>query len=332
MVRTIYIENDIRDHPRTLGIQQRFPNATRIYCDRYTEVFNRKAQNFRLQKKQPALILARKFKNHVLPTPVGYGLGAKRNYYFSHMLNCIYDCRYCFLQGMFRSAHYVLFVNYEDYIDAINEVVHRNNNESLCFFSGYDCDSLAMEPVTRFSEYFLPFFENYPTALLEIRTKSTQIRSLLAHKPVNNCIVAYSFTPPNIAMALEHKTPTIENRITAITRLQEKGWLIGLRFDPIIFDDNYKINYANLFKSIFNRIDLARVHSVSLGSFRLPKDYYRKIRQLYPEELLFSSPLEEINGLMTYTEALQSELLGYCTDKILAYIPHDKFFPCHNWT
>ena len=331
MVRTIYIENDIRDHPRTLKILQRFRHARQIYCERYTEVFNRKSQNFRLQKKQPALILARKFKNHVLPAPENYGLGTGHNYYFSHMLNCIYDCRYCFLQGMFQSAHYVLFVNYEDYIDAINAISRHNNDGGLCFFSGYDCDSLAMEPVTRFCEYFLPFFESYPDTTLELRTKSTQIRSLLARKPVNNCIIAYSFTPARIAMALEHKAPAIEKRITAITRLQEKGWLIGLRFDPLIFDDNYKTDYANLFKSIFDRIDLARVHSVSLGSFRLPRDYYRKIRQLYPEELLFSSPLEEINGLMTYTQVLQSKLLTYCTDKILTYIPHDKFFPCHNW-
>lgn len=330
MVKTIYIENDIRDHPRTLEILKRFRNASQIFCERYTEVFNRKSQNFRLQKTQPALILARKFKHHVLPVPEKYALGAEHNYYFSHMLNCIYDCRYCFLQGMFRSAHYVLFVNYEDYIDEINGIIHSNNNESLCFFSGYDCDSLAMEPLTRFCEYFLPFFEKNPAVILELRTKSTQIRSLLARKSVNNCIIAYSFTPEKIAMALEHKTPAIENRITAITRLQEKGWLIGLRFDPLIFDDNYKTDYANLFKSIFDRIDLAGLHSVSLGSFRLPRDYYRKIRQLYPEELLFASPLEEINGLISYTQVLQSELLSYCSDKILTYIPHDKFFPCHD--
>ena len=330
MVKTIYIENDIRDHPRTLEILQRFQDATQIFCERYTEVFNRKAQNFRLQKKQPALILARKFKNHVLPVPENYGLGAGHNYYFSHMLNCIYDCRYCFLQGMFRSAHYVLFINYEDYIDAINEVVHRHNGD-ICFFSGYDCDSLAMEPVTRFCEFFLPYFESTSTPILELRTKSTQIRPLLARKPVNNCIIAFSFTPARIATALEHKAPAIENRITAITRLQEKGWLIGLRFDPLIFDENYKADYAALFKNIFERVELSRVHSVSLGSFRMPRDYYRKIWQLYPEEPLFSSQLEEINGLITYPQDRQSEILEYCSDKILTYIPRDKFFPCHNW-
>ena len=37
------------------------------------------------------------------------------------MLNCIYDCKYCFLQGMFRSANFVIFVNYESFM---NEIMH----------------------------------------------------------------------------------------------------------------------------------------------------------------------------------------------------------------
>ena len=35
----------------------------------------------------------------VHPVPATYGIGGDENYYFSHMLNCLYDCRYCFLQG-----------------------------------------------------------------------------------------------------------------------------------------------------------------------------------------------------------------------------------------
>ena len=39
------------------------------------------------------------------------------------MLNCVYDCRYCFLQGMYRSANYVLFVNYDDFRVQIEESI-----------------------------------------------------------------------------------------------------------------------------------------------------------------------------------------------------------------
>ena len=76
MIDTIYIEEDVADHPRTQAILARFPDATKITCERFGEVFNRKAQNFRLQKKQPALILARKHKGLVLPSPKQYSIGA----------------------------------------------------------------------------------------------------------------------------------------------------------------------------------------------------------------------------------------------------------------
>jgi spore photoproduct lyase len=71
------------------------------------------------RKQAPALILAKKHGKKVLPAPEGYGFEQGSGFYFSHMLNCLYDCRYCFLQGMYRSAHYILFTNYEDFMHDI---------------------------------------------------------------------------------------------------------------------------------------------------------------------------------------------------------------------
>jgi len=175
MFTLIYIEKGIKDHPRVLQICERFPDIPRVICENYGEIFNKKAQNFRLQKKSPSLILANKFKNFLLPIPSHFGIGGKHNYYFSHMLNCIYDCRYCFLQGMYASAHYVLFVNYEDFIQAISDKAAENPDEESYFFSGYDCDSLALEPITYFVDSFLPVFRKEKRAVLELRTKSTNI-------------------------------------------------------------------------------------------------------------------------------------------------------------
>ena len=283
MIHIIYIERSVADHPRTLEIQERFPKAMRVYCGRYTEIFNRKAQNFRLQKKRPALIIAEKFRQRLLPVPVSYSLGTSHGYYFSHMLNCIYDCRYCYLQGMFRSAHYVLFVNYEDFTTDIKQTIRIHGNDHVQFFSGYDCDSLALDPVTRFTEHFLPVFAKQPRALLELRTKSTQIRSLLEYGPVPNCIVAFSFTPQAIATVLEHRTPSIESRIEAMVKLQKQGWQTALRFDPLIHDANFRENYTGLFRDIFAALDPDLLHSVTVGSFRLPGEYFSNIRKLYPD-------------------------------------------------
>ena len=329
MIETIYIEEQIAQHPRTLELLARFPEATQIYCERYGEIFNRKAQSFRLQKKQPALILAEKHKGFVLPTPENYGIGAKENYYFSHMMNCLYDCRYCFLQGMYQSAHYVLFVNYESFAKVIEDKIQKAGKE-IHFFSGYDCDSLALEPVTKFLDYFLPVFRANPDALLEIRTKSTQIRTLLNTEPLENCVLAWSFTPTEIAAALEHKTPSVSRRIEAINKLQERGWHIGLRFDPLIYSSDYKLQYQKLFTDTIRVCNPELLHSVSLGSFRLPKGFFKSLQKMYPSEKLFASPLEDEHGMISYKEEIRSEMLNFCSNEILNHIPEEKFFPCQD--
>ena len=329
MIDQIYIEEALLEHPRAGAILRRFPDASVTTCARYGEIFNRKAQNFRLQKIGPALILAEKFSGHVLPSPPEYAIGGDLNYYFSHMLNCVYDCRYCFLQGMYRSAHYVVFVNYEDFFQAIADTIRTAGDASAHFFSGYDCDSLALDPVTGFVKEFVPLFRDHPQALLELRTKSTQIRSLLDLEPIPNCIVAYSFTPAEIADAMEHKAPPVSKRLQALQRLQARGWRIGLRFDPLIYQDGVRKQYERLFDQVFNAADTALLHSVSLGSFRLPKSFYRSLARLYPDEVLFASPLEETSeGMITYREEIRADLVSFCRDALLKYIPEDKFFPC----
>lgn len=326
----IYIEDEIADHPRTREICKHYPEATHISCKHYGEIFNRKAQNFRLQKKNPALILAKKHKNLVLMAPPAYGIGSRHNYYFSHMLNCVYDCRYCFLQGMYRSAHYVIFVNYEDFGQAITDTIEAHQDEDVCFFSGYDCDSLAYEPVTRFNSYFLSLFRQYPHSKIELRTKSTQIRSLTAIDPLENCIVAFSFTPEDISLAVEHGVPALDRRLTAMKKLQQCGWKLGLRFDPLIYQKAYEKQYSKLFEQIFSTISVESLHSVSLGTFRMPDVFYKNIVRLYPDEKLLAGPFEEQQGIVSYPERIERAMLEFCKEALLQYIPARIFYPCSN--
>ncbi len=328
MISTIYIEEDVVDAPVTRDICRRFAGSTRIRIKRYTEIFNRRAQNFRLQKKKPALILAQKFDSFVLPTPAGYGIGAQRNFYFSHMLNCVYDCRYCFLQGMYSSANYVLFVNYEAFQTALGATVAQFPDFSLCFFSGYDCDSLALEPVTGFVAGLLPFFERHPRVWLELRTKSTQIRTLLKRPPLPNVVVAFSFTPGSVAAALEHRVPAVERRIEAMAALQEQGWPLGLRLDPLIFTEDYRDLYTTLLAKIFARVEVKALHSVSLGPFRLPRDFFNRIQRLYPDERLLMGQFHERNGLISYPLAIEQEMRAFCFRALCDYVPEDIIFPC----
>jgi len=323
---TIYVESQIRSHPRSQEVLKRHPRATVVECDHYGEIFNVKSQNFRLQKQRPSLILAEKKGQTVLPAPPDYSIGPEHNYYFSHMLNCLYDCRYCFLQGMYRSANYLLFVNFEAFERDI-EATRREVDGELCLFSGYDCDSLAMESLTGFAEHFIPWFSERPELQMELRTKSVNTRFLEASDPVPNIIPAFTLSPDAIAREIEHGAPAFERRLNRLKSLTQQGWKVGLRLDPLIPWPGFQELYAEMIEALFHEVDPDMIHSVTLGPMRFPKAMHDRSVKLYPTDPLFA--LKEMvlqKGQMTYPKEIEAELVGTVMAQLVEQLPRSRVF------
>ena len=329
MINTIYVENEIKGHSRTLSILSKFKSSRVIYINRYSEIFNKKNQSFRIQKKDPSLILAQKINNFVLKAPEGFGIGASKNYYFSHMYNCIYDCKYCFLQGLYSSANYLVFVNYEDFLTQIKNLITGNKGESMTFFSGYDCDSLAMEKVTNFGDFFLKNYFQNKKITYEFRTKSLQIYPFLKNIPSENIIIAYSLLPDDFSKMFDIKAPSINLRIKSLKQLTSLGWQIGLRFDPLIYDKNWKVYYKELIRTIVDEVDINYLHSVSFGSLRFPKKIFNTITNMYPGDELFSYNFEKRDNVFSYRNEVEGEMILYCKNLIHKKVNKDvQIFSC----
>ncbi len=143
------------------------------------------------------------------------------------MYNCLFDCKYCFLQGLYHSANYVIFINYEDYFEEIECLRTRYNKKKITLFSGYDCDSLAYDSNTGFVEEALSYFSKSDNIELELRTKSTLIKPLL-RKSLDNIVVAYSFTPSRFSNKYEVGVPSVEkknsfNKKTSKVKLENRS-------------------------------------------------------------------------------------------------------------
>jgi len=323
---TIYIEKSVLEHPRTKHIIEKHKSKKIIPCDRYTEIFNRKKQSFRMQKQNPALIVAKKENSFVHEIPAHYGIGGSSNYYFSHLLNCPFDCQYCFLQGMYKSANYVLFVNYEDFQ---SEILQKLTDNSY-FFTGYDADSLALESTTNFVSEFLPFFERNPNAYFELRTKSVNIRSLTTSKVVPNCIVAYTLSPKIVSEKIELRSPSLDNRLNSISELQKMGWNIGLRFDPIMYVEDFQKTYSEFFEHVFSKISERKLHSVTTGSFRIPVSLFKTMKQnVYNKKIL--AYLDKNNSNYEYSKKLAQGLISFCNDQLCKYVDKNKVFLCQEF-
>ena len=231
---------------------------------------------------------------------------------------------------MYRSANYVLFVNYEDFETEILETARAKGTEPAYFFSGYDSDSLALDSVAGFTEYFLPLFERVPNGILELRTKSVAIRPLLNRAPLDNVVVAFSLSPAVFAQAFDEKAPSIQRRLEAIEKLAKHGWKIGLRFDPLLYASDWSEQYTQLLDQIFRMNVHTQIHSVSTGPLRFPKQMHKRISNLYPESLLFASRLEQNEGVVAYPRELETEMKTFVHEKLMHEFGDLRVFHCQS--
>lgn len=148
MFSHIYVEAAVRNHPRTQRILQQFLKAQVISITHYKDVFCRKGQQVHLQHGSKALIIARKDGQLLYEgAEVCQSFGNEYFYYTSCVMNCIYDCEYCYLKGMYPSGNLVIFINIED-IFAELETLLAKHPVYLCV--SYDTDLLALENIAGF--------------------------------------------------------------------------------------------------------------------------------------------------------------------------------------
>ena len=71
MIETVYVEEALWRHPRVAALRDRLGGRRWVRCRHYGEVFNPRSQDFRLQKRRPALIVGEKRSRLVLEAPAG---------------------------------------------------------------------------------------------------------------------------------------------------------------------------------------------------------------------------------------------------------------------
>lgn len=319
----IYIEKEAYAHPNTKKILDNFKSSDIIEINHYKEIFNRSRQNFVMQKNSPSLILAVKKTGFLYEgAPVCQSFGNAHFYYTSCVMNCFYDCEYCYLQGMYPSANIVVFVNIEDIFEEIKNILLKHP-VYLCV--SYDTDLLALESILHYSSKWLEFCRDNPLLTVEIRTKSANLKFIEEHLPCENFILAWTLSPAAIINSYEHHTPGLHSRLVCIKKAMEKGFLVRLCFDPLIYENTWKEIYQDFIPEIFQNITIDKVKDVSLGVFRISKDYLKNMRKQRKDSLITLYPYEAENGVYHYG-SLSQDMIDYVKELLLKWIPVEKIF------
>lgn len=320
----IYVEKGAENYPDTRLLLEKFPQAVRIPINDYKDVFNRQNQRFQFQKQSMKLILAvKKDRFFYEASDQVQNFDHKHCYYNSLILNCVYNCDYCYLQGMYPSANVVVFVNGDDFFESTKKQLSVHPMY-LCI--SYDTDLLAFEQIVPFCSRWIAFASSEPDLTIEIRTKSVNYKSIAQLTPAPNVVLAWTISPQEVIDAYEKETPSFKARLGAVGKAIRDGWKVRLCFDPVIRTENWMEIYSDCVKDTFNQLPADKLSDISLGVFRMNSEYLQRIQKQRADSDLLYYPFEAKEKTVSYPENERNEMNAFMLNTLQNYIPKEKIF------
>ena len=303
----------------TKEILRRFPKAQVIMIDHYKDVFCRSRQDNILQQQAQNLILAVKEGNLIYKgAPVCQSFGHRYFYYTSCQMNCLFDCDYCYLKGMYPSGHMVMFVNLDDYFAEASKMLSLHPMY-LCI--SYDADLMAVEEIAGYIEKWQAFAEEHPDLTIEVRTKAAPSSIWRRLKALPNMIYAFTISPQHVIDRWGHGTPSMTQRLSCAAEGLREGFMIRLCFDPMLHFAGWKDSYEMMIRTAAEQMDLNEIHDFSVGTFRMSADYLKKMRRMMPETSIVWYPYVNEDGVCGYDNKRVSMMENYLTERIREYAP-----------
>lgn len=305
-------------------ILSKFPSAKIIEIGHYKDVFCRSRQSCTLQHRAQNLILAAKQGRLIYEgAPVCQSFGNRYFCYTSCAMNCIFDCEYCYLKGMYPSGNLVIFVNLED-IFAEAEQVLKSHPLYLCV--SYDTDLLALEQITGYVREWCDFAKKHTDLEIEIRTKCANHLFSQAAIPIPGVIYAFTLSPQAVIETYEHQTPSLDKRLACAAELIRAGCPVRLCFDPMIYVPEWRRHYGDMLKQVYRAVDMDKIVDVSVGTFRVSQDYLKNMRKQEPDSAVVWFPFQCEKGYYHYPDELMEEMERFLADRLEEKISKEKIF------
>jgi len=244
--------------------------------------------------------------------------------------NCPMDCSYCYLQEYLAdNAALKVFSNVGDLIDEADEMLKKHRGVFFRIGTGEITDSLALESYTGMVREILPYFAEQPNVLLELKTKSDCVDSLLGLDPKERVVVGWSMNPQRVIDADERATASLTERLNAARRVQDAGYRLGFHFDPMIEYPGWEIDYLAMLEQLFTTIDWRKLSWVSLGVLRNTPGLKRIMRERFARSRLLTG--EQVlcpDGKLRYFQPLRVAMYRQMVGWIRRFAPTVKVYLC----
>lgn len=183
-------------------------------------------------------------------------------------MNCPMDCVYCILQAYLNNPWLSFFVNVEDLFAELDLALAAEPNRFFRIGTGEFTDSLALDSITRLSPRLVEYMAGQENAVLELKTKSVNIRNLEGLDHRGRTVVAWSLNSPAIMAREEIRTSTLDQRLAAAARCADWGYTLAFHFDPIILHPGWEEGYRSTIDRLFAAVPAESIAWISLGALR----------------------------------------------------------------
>jgi spore photoproduct lyase len=246
---------------------------------------------------------------------------------------CFYQCDWCYLKLTYRAAF--PFIAIKTGYNKIKRQLGKRLEKSqtpIIFNSGEMADSLALDHLTRAGREFIPWFGRSGNGYLFMLTKSDNVDDILDLDHNGHTIVAWSMNNAAVSRKYEIGAPTFRRRLAAARKVQEAGYPLRIRLDPIVPCEGWQYAYAETIKEIFSSVSPERI---TLGTLRFEKGFYNMRNTIFTTGHELPNLMEEMTPMFTpkmfpgnkhpkagkysFSESKRSEIFRFAIGEIRKY-------------
>ena len=244
-------------------------------------------------------------------------------------INCPMECSYCFLQSYINQPSLRLFTNLEDKLNVVGEIIDGSPDRIFRIGTGEFTDSLSLDHLTGWTDFLLPFFSRRNNCLLELKTKSASIESLIKSSYRKGIVIAWSLNTPRIIADEEHRTAALKGRILAARECQKAGFVLGFHFDPLIHYPGWERDCEDTVQLLERYIDPESILWISLGSFRFMPDLKWVIKRRFPGTNIFDGEfVPGLDGKFRYFKPIRVEMYTKLSERLTKWYSDLGLYLC----
>lgn len=315
MKSKIFIMEDIKNYKKGREILEKITNYSLIESEEeFVNMIKSKKLTYAEEKKYMFFGVKKgKFLKEYHLDPKFKGI--KEEYYLSYENNCPFNCLYCYLREYYGHGAFVFYVNMEDMFAELDEFKKKNAMISC----GIVNDSLVLDSITGITKDLINYFKKREDLILEIRSKSKNIGNLIETGGSENIITSFTFSPQEVISRYEIGTALLEERVEAAVKLQQAGFKIGLRIDPMINIENCNEKYSKMIDLIFSKLDRSKIANIGIGSLRYRKGLKQLVTREIKTDLFYNEIITGIDGKERYFKKIRLDMYKNIVAKIKEY-------------